>query len=350
MFINSSIQAPYGNTCACQSASGGMPGFPMMMMALQQQLLSMTASLLSSLFGGGAMGSSPFSMGMGASPFAPNFGGAGGFGASGGLTDFLGAPSSAGTQGPRGGKGPKGGPGQAPGQPGGKSKFNVASFNVLGSGHTGPRGNQSEKADGVTRMRGAVATMKKHNVDIAGLQELAGDQKAAFQRLRPNFGVIEADDKAVVWNKDKFKLMEHRFVDIPHLTGDTTKIPVVKLKDKATGKEMWVVNIHNPADTKRYHHNGDKRAKAIKIEQNLIQKLKATGLPVIVTGDFNDGKSVEKSMNQVGMHLAAPNGARHGVDYIIGSNGVNFSNYIYDLSTRTRGLSDHPMTVSTAQI
>lgn len=243
-----------------------------------------------------------------------------------------------------------GGFGHTPAQPGGKSSFNVGSFNVLGSSHTSAGGNKADKASGVDRMRGAVAAMKSHNIDIAGMQEFQGDQQAAFKRLAPNFGVVGEKDNAIVYNKDKFKLVEKRSFTIPYFEGNKREMPIAKLEDKTTGKQVWVVNIHNPADTKDHPHNAANRAKAIQIEQNLMRQLQATGIPVIFTGDFNDRNSVDASMDRAGMDSAAPNKARSEIDYIFGSSGVNFSNYAADHRTKTSGTSDHPLIVSTATI
>lgn len=198
--------------------------------------------------------------------------------------------------------------------------------------------------------RGAVAAMKSHHVDIAGMQEFQGPQQAAFKKLAPNFGVVGEKDNAIVFNKKKFKLVEKRSVTIPYFEGHKRQMPVVKLQDRATGKQMWVVNTHNPADTKDHPHNAANRAKAISIEQNLMRKLQATGLPVIFTGDFNDRKSVDGPLGKAGMDSAAPNKARSEIDYIFGSNGVNFSNYSADHRTQKNGTSDHPIIVSTASI
>lgn len=243
-----------------------------------------------------------------------------------------------------------GGFGHTPAQPGGRSSFNVGSFNVLGSSHTGAGGNKAGKASGVERMRGAVAAMKSHNIDVAGMQEFQGDQQAAFKRLAPNFGVVGEKDNAIVYNKEKFKLVEKRSFTIPYFEGNKREMPIAKLEDKATGKQMWVVNIHNPADTKDHPHNAANRAKAISIEQDLMRQLQATGLPVIFTGDFNARSGVDSSMDRAGMDSAAPNKARSEIDYIFGSSGVNFSNYSADHRTQSNGTSDHPLIVSTATI
>lgn len=230
-----------------------------------------------------------------------------------------------------------------PSQPGGKSQFNVASFNVLGASHTTARGNKPGLDSGVERTRGAVAALKKNDVDIAGVQEFQPEQINEFKRLAPNFGVVTEQENSIVYNKDKFRLVDRKSFSIPYFAGGTRKMPVVQLEDKSTGKRMWVVNVHNPADTKRFSHNAANRAKAVAIEQDFIQQLKATGLPIIVTGDFNERGSLD---NRLGLE----EGANAGVDWIFGSRGVQFSHNKTDRTVQSNGTSDHPLVVSTATL
>lgn len=236
------------------------------------------------------------------------------------------------------------------GQPGGKSTFNIASFNVLGASHTAAGGNKPGMQDGVRRVGGTVDALQKHNVDIAGMQEFQGPQQAAFKRLAPGYAMAAEKDNAVIWNKAKFKLVERRSVTIPYFEGHARQMPVVQLEDRQTGKRVWVVNVHNPADTKDHPHNAANRAKAISIEQHLMRELQSTGVPVMFVGDFNERNTVDNDLARAGMNSARPGGARSEIDWILGSNGVSFSHYSADHSTQTSGTSDHPMIVSTATI
>ncbi len=47
----------------------------------------------------------------------------------------------------------------------------VASFNVLGHSHTTSGGNKPWMASGPARTQGMVALLRRHRVDVAGLQE-----------------------------------------------------------------------------------------------------------------------------------------------------------------------------------
>lgn len=320
---------------------------PAVMMGAQQQMfatmmMGMLSTLFQELFGGGEMA------GGGVLPSAPGFGS----GRANGLDSFLGlaggAPSSApGLAGAGGGRRP---PTAAASQPGGEATFEVASFNVLGSSHTAAGGNKPGMASGVARTRGAVAAMRKHGVDIAGMQEFQGDQQKAFQRLAPEFGVVGERDNAIVYNQKKFRLLKKDSFIIPYFEGNKRQMPIALLEDKKTGKRVWVVNIHNPADTKDHPHNAANRAKAISAEQQLMRKLQATGYPVLLTGDFNARVGVDQSMARAGMDSAAPGKARSEIDYIFGSAGVDFSHYAADHGLQRNGTSDHPLIVSSATI
>src|SRR4029453_9953921 len=63
--------------------------------------------------------------------------------------------------------------------------------------------------------------------------------------------------------------------------------PPPRLGKKATGQEIWVINVHNaPQD------NQEMRDAAVKVEVQKIQELSADGIPVFFTGDMNEGKTV----------------------------------------------------------
>jgi len=317
-----------GSVCPCsQGGLNPMAGAQSQMQQMIQLELELMTMLLSLMTGSPSAGGGASALG--SNPLASLLGG----GSAGGSSS-AGNPGNFGT---------------TPPQPGGKSSFNIASFNVLGSSHTAGGGNKPGMRSGVERTRGAVQALQSHNVDIAGLQEFQGDQQAEFKKLAPGYGMAGEKDNAIVWNKAKFRLVEKRSVTIPYFEGHKRQMPVVQLEDKATGKRLWVVNVHNPADTKDHPHNAANRAKAVNIEQALARELQATGIPVMFTGDFNERNTVDNQMDQVGLNSAAPNGARSSIDYVFGS-GVKFSNYSNDRSTVTSGTSDHPIITTTATI
>jgi hypothetical protein len=116
------------------------------------------------------------------------------------------------------------------------------------------------------------------------------------------------------------------------------------------------VNCHNPADTAKYHHQQKYRTAAMKQEIELVNKLRKSGIPVVVTGDMNEGNEYYNGMTHgaKGMHAAAsPNGKppKHpGIDWIFGSQDVDFDHYVRDHGALVQHTTDHPMVVTHATI
>ncbi len=65
--------------------------------------------------------------------------------------------------------------------------FNVATFNVLGGGHSKGRGGMRS---GTARMKGAISYLRKHDVVLAGFQELEGKQAASLRKRTKNRWVV----------------------------------------------------------------------------------------------------------------------------------------------------------------
>ncbi len=244
------------------------------------------------------------------------------------------------------------------------TKFKLGSFNVLGSSHTAPGGNKASRPSGPARMKLAVQGIKKHDLDVVGLQEFEPNQCKAFQRLTHNeFGVYPGNKvkgaksaNSIAWRKDKFELVKARTVKIPYFGGHKVRMPVILLKDKKTGQKMYVMNFHNPADTKSHHHQERFRDAATRIETALVNRLRRrTGLPVLMTGDMNEKEEFRRHVRQDTNMRAAMSGKNShshkvGIDWIFGSPDVNFSGYNRDTSSLIRRASDHPMIYSNVTI
>ena len=234
---------------------------------------------------------------------------------------------------------------------GAKASFQIASFNLLGSSHTAASGNKPQYRSGTSRAPDAVKYLDKHGVDVAGLQEFQGDQQQAFKRLKPGWKLSAQRDNAIAWDNSKFKLVKEQSVTIPYFEGSPRKMPVVLLEDRATGKRMWMVNIHNPANTKDHPNNEANRDKATKIEQDLIKRLSSDGTPVFLVGDFNEkAEAHDKITSVANTSSAAPKQAKTGIDWIFGTGAIEFSDYAFEQGTQKSKTSDHPLVVSTATI
>ncbi|MFP5502030.1 MAG: endonuclease/exonuclease/phosphatase family protein, partial [Candidatus Sericytochromatia bacterium] len=249
-------------------------------------------------------------------------------------------------------------PSQPPSQPTkGKTRFVVSSFNVLGSSHT--VGGKGGYASGVARIRQVADLIRAKGVDVVGFQEFASDQAREFKRVAGGeFGTFPGPSKrhlgshnTIAWRKDTWKLVESYTVDMPSHKGRMQPSPVVRLKNKHTGQEVYFTNFHNASG---FHINQQQhwRDQATTQQVALINKLKRSGLPVIVTGDMNEKANYHRRLtNEAGMDAA--NELKNGslpralyVDWIFGSQDVTFKGYHRERKSVLQKISDHGMLVS----
>jgi hypothetical protein len=232
---------------------------------------------------------------------------------------------------------------------GGSSTAKVATFNVLGASHTSSGGNKPQYRSGADRVPDMVAQLRKHDVGIAGIQEFQESQQRAFRAANTGYEMAGDRDNAVIWKADRYRKVDETSVTIPYFKGKPRKMPAVQLEDRTTGARVWVLSVHNPADTKSNPGNAGNRAESIRRERAFIQQLEATGIPVIVAGDFNDDKVARSAMEQGGLtHVADPSGSARNIDWVFGTSGVRFGATTRDTSPREDQTSDHPIVVTTA--
>jgi Ca2+-binding EF-hand superfamily protein/endonuclease/exonuclease/phosphatase family metal-dependent hydrolase len=252
-----------------------------------------------------------------------------------------------------------------PGSPAAKGDTDVvvSSFNILGSSHTAAGGNKPGMASGPERMKGAVKLLKQHGVDIVGFQEMEPNQKKTFLRMAGDqYGIYSGSKggkpdpaNSIAWDKSKWELVKGDSVAIPYFNGNIRKMPVVLLRNKKTGQETYVANFHNPADTKRFHHQEKYREQAERIQVALANRLRKTGRPVIITGDMNERDDYHRAMTKgsPGMHASNMKNGRlknPGIDWIFGSPNVTFSRHVRDRGALVQRTTDHPMIISRARL
>jgi len=113
---------------------------------------------------------------------------------------------------------------------------------------------------------------------------------------------------SLVWNKNKFTALETNTLAVlgPNAYGANTSnkwVNYVKLRDNASGKDFYVLDTHftagaesggkatsKTAEQKNYRHHMNDLV-------SLINKLKAQGFPVFVTGDFNVNYRLDKTVS-----------------------------------------------------
>jgi hypothetical protein len=244
--------------------------------------------------------------------------------------------------------------------------FRVASFNVLGASHT-PAGGK--RASGATRIVWANQLLTRHRVDVAGFQELQSAQATKFLAINqgkwalyPGLKLRKLDsENSVGWRTDKFTLLDATTVNIPYFDGHPRPMPVVLLRDKATGMMTYFANFHNPAETGQYRNQGKYRLAATNIEIALQNQLVRSGIPRIMTGDMNEradyfcrvtaGAKLKAarptSVRKDGVCYA---GRPRAVDWILGSRWAKYTNYVEDRGPLVDKTTDHPVIVSTVTV
>ncbi len=246
----------------------------------------------------------------------------------------------------------------------GPTEFALGSFNVLGASHTAPGGNKASRPSGVERMKLAAQVIQQHKLDVVGFQEFEPSQRTAFMHdtenqfaMYPGHHASKADPvNSIAWRKDKFEFVKGTHVTVPYFEGHLKQMPVVLLKSKETGQKMWVMNVHNPADTKNHPRNEHNRDVATAKEIAFIKNLeKTTGYPVVMTGDMNEkAEARQHVVAGTDMHTAMSGKHSHshavGIDWMFGSPNVHFDGYSRDAGRKVRAASDHPLVYSDVYI
>jgi endonuclease/exonuclease/phosphatase family metal-dependent hydrolase len=245
--------------------------------------------------------------------------------------------------------------------------FRVSTFNVLGASHTGTGGNKRGWAPAATRMSYAVSILRAYDVDVVGLQEFEESQYRSFvARTGGAWGVypgLGGDPSAVrnsiAWRTDTWEYVSATTFEIPYFRGNRVPIPSVRLRNIASGQEVYFVNTHNPATTGRWGDNERWRDAATAIQLSHIAQLQAQHFPVVLTGDFNERDEVFCRVTAAGT-LRAANGGSVGagcappphmdVDWIFGSTGIAFSNFVSTKAGLVPRATDHPFVVADAAI
>lgn len=247
------------------------------------------------------------------------------------------------------------------------TKFHVASFNILGYNHTRKGGDRKGFADGVTRMEYAYRVLNNHHVNVVGFQELQPPQFEKFNRMTgkkwsvwpgARFERI-AMHNSIAWKTRKWDKVDATYMKIPYFKGERVKMPVIKLRHRKTGRNVYFANFHNPADT---YGNAQKwRDKARRKQIALAKRKFDQGVPLIITGDMNERDKY--FCNMVGKApMRAANGGKNpknkpcdtpvpmGIDWIFGTRYIEFTQYSKVESKLVRRTTDHPFIVTRAKI
>ncbi len=243
--------------------------------------------------------------------------------------------------------------------------FRLSSYNILGAAHTSARGNKPRYASGERRMDAQLAMLRGQGVEVVGFQEFEPPQFRSFmRRTGGSWGVYPALSKgrgglrqSIAWRRDTWELADYGTIPIPYFRGSIIPMPVILLTHKETERQVYLINIHNPASNPRRGNNERWRDVATNREVAKVRSLRkaAPGVPVILMGDFNEkaeafcrvagrGDIVAANPGGTGGGCRAPE--LTGIDWIFGTDNLTFSDY---QRLDTGGASDHPMLVTTAR-
>jgi alpha-tubulin suppressor-like RCC1 family protein/endonuclease/exonuclease/phosphatase family metal-dependent hydrolase len=231
--------------------------------------------------------------------------------------------------------------------------FRIMSINMLGSQHTAPGGDEPNMAPGRIRAEWASIYVGMRNASLVGMQEPQPDQIVAMDSAtRHQFAFYPGNSlgyagapQSVMWNRADWRQTWHSSISIPFTSGWRPQ-PIVKLQQRATGGEVYWINVHFSA---RRANQAD-RDKAMKILLKAIGQLKGDHLPILLTGDFNEiapafcsitGKTPLEAAtggSNTDGRCVLPPGAR--IDWIFGSRGT-FSGTLMDSSAQVRRTTDH---------
>jgi len=242
----------------------------------------------------------------------------------------------------------------------------LGSFNVLGASHTRPGGSRPGHAPGAVRARWAAGLLERRGLDVVGFQELQPGQLRVLRAhtdldFHPGLSLGRlGSDNSIGWRRAEWQAVERRSVDVPYFDGGPRVMPVVRLRHLRSGTEAWFANFHNPADTALFHHQQPYRLRATLVEARLARLLVATGLPVLITGDMNERAAYFCRLTSRAPMVAARGGSNVGgrcrpdassqIDWIFGSQGVQFDGYTEDDSALVDRISDHPLLTTRVRI
>lgn len=229
----------------------------------------------------------------------------------------------------------------------------IGTLNVLGSQHTGKHGDDHPGWPSASwRTPQQASYIKRHGVDVVGLQEAQPDQLDGLMadtgfKAFPGYQFGSQDtDNSILYDPDKFEFVSGRSFKIVFMHGPRPQT-VLKLRDKDTGREMYFVNMHTSAG----HDAGHTRTRhaGMATAVSYINGLKQEGLPVFLTGDMNDREPFKSRVLGPADLSAAIFGPWHSrnfgrnwlaVDWIAGTQDVQWSDYWVD-NLGTRKISDH---------
>ncbi len=241
--------------------------------------------------------------------------------------------------------------------------FRIATFNVLGEHHSGPYRDADRFAPARMRAEWTAQAIQNNKLDVIGIQEPSEGQVSAI--LRASDGRLDAfpnpaEDKystesTLLWNKQRFEAVRTTVIRTMFIRRELPR-PVVKLRDKVTGRGFWVMAIHNAGWDYQKQRN-----QAVREQIARINDLEERRTPVFYIGDFNEKKTVlckvlrrTRMDSPIGGRLrddgtcVAPRLMR--VDWLFGSRSVDWGSFGFQKPPMVRLSTDHWVPMATVRV
>lgn len=241
----------------------------------------------------------------------------------------------------------------------------VASFNLLGSSHTSAGGNRPGYAPGPRRVAGALQLLDRERVSLVGLQEVQDIQHRAFAsapgwETHPRVGGGRAAGQNVVaWRTAQWELVQPGSVAIPYFFGNVKQMPYALLRHRETGVLTYLSTFHNPASTPRVGDQKRWRERAKSLQVDLFKELRATGIPHLVTGDFNERDPYFCQVTAATGFTSPAGGSNEAgcrppadakIDWVFGDREIEWTGYAAVRDDLVRRTTDHSVIVAGARI
>lgn len=246
--------------------------------------------------------------------------------------------------------------------------FRIGSFNVLGSWHSRPGRGAANYAPGPLRSHWAAEAVRAYRPGVVGLQEIEYDQISVLAAELPDYSFYPGKSLGdsgvrnnIMWENGRFTKTDQGYIVLPFL-GLRRSIHYVKLRDRPSGREFWVMNVHNSPNRGGSQTNEAERRSQVRTEVAKLRELgrdvDAAGrrLPVFLVGDMNDkawtycyvvsNTDLEAAQGRTGSCTMPPN---NHIEWIFGSRST-FTNYKYDRGPLLQRISDHHITFATAKL
>jgi alpha-tubulin suppressor-like RCC1 family protein/endonuclease/exonuclease/phosphatase family metal-dependent hydrolase len=250
--------------------------------------------------------------------------------------------------------------------PGAATSLRIGTFNVLGNEHTVPGSDEDYRAPARLRAEWTAQALDVLGLDVVGTQEAQAQQlgwilKATHGEFA-SYGTPDQGNRwteaALLWRTSAFTAVQTKRLITPYLKVPMPR-PLVLLQSRTTGRQMWVLDVHNAPWKSRAQQR--KRTQGVTAQVTKLQRLTKQGYPVFYLGDFNE-KSRAFCQVIENTSLRSPQGGRvtragvckpprnQRVDWIFGSNGTAWSGYEQTRTPLVGNATDHWVQLASAYL